>query len=182
MYAGKLVRLRELRPSDAPRFVEWLNNVDTARRLYGGGAVPYTLDEEEGFVRRFGGHRDDECHFAIETLEGVLLGVCSYSEINWVSRNCMLGWFIGDPEMRGRGYGTDVIKILLRICFNELDMHKVSLNVFEHNEDAIRLYEKLGFVREGARRSAVYSMGRRWDDARYSILRREYDALQGGEI
>lgn len=181
MYTGKLVRLREMRGTDAPFFRDWLNVPETARAVNGGAPMPYTLEEEESFVRRFGGHNDNECHFAVETLDGTLLGVCSYSGADWVSRNCLVGWFIGDPSMRGRGYGTDMILTLMDICFNELDMHKVSLNVFEYNTGAVRLYEKLGFVREGARRSAVYTQGRRWDDIRYSMLRHEYAARYGGE-
>ena len=181
MYSGKLTRLREMRAGDAPLFREWLSDPDTARRLYGGGPVPYTLGEEEDFVRRMGGHHAGECHFAVETLDGRLLGACSYTDADWVNRRCMLGWFIGEPAMRGRGYGSDLIHVLLKLCFEELDMHKVFLDVFGYNAEAIRLYERLGFVREGARRSAVYSMGRRWDELRYSMLQSEYAALRDGE-
>lgn len=181
MYRGKLVTLRELRASDAEMCQSWLNDLDTARCLYGGAPMPFTLENERDFISRVSGRQNNQNHFAIEGPQGDLIGVCSYTEVNWQARCCMIGWFIGDKNSRNRGYGTDMIKLLLKICFEELDMNKVSLNVFEYNAPAIRLYERLGFVREGEFRERVFSMGRRWSELRFSMLRDEYSALYGGE-
>ncbi len=55
---------------------------------------------------------------------------------------------------RGRGIGTELLK-----CAEELakkrGMHRMELEVFEKNEDAMHLYQKLGFTMEGRRREAV---------------------------
>jgi len=181
MYTGKLVNLRELRVSDAEVCKEWVNDLDTARRIYGGAPMPFTVENERDFISRVSGRQNNQNHFAIETRGGDFIGVCSYSEVDWINRNCMIGWFIGDKSARGKGYGTDMIKLLLKICFEELDLHKVCLNVFDYNEPAVRLYEKLGFVQEGEFREKVYAMGRRCSEYRCSMLRDEYDALYGGE-
>jgi RimJ/RimL family protein N-acetyltransferase len=181
MYEGKLVRLRELRSADAEKCYEWLNEINMAHKLYGGAPMPLTLENERDFVARFSGRKNDQNHFGIETLDGRFIGVCSYNNVSWINRNCAVGWFIGDSAMRGRGFGTDMMRVLLNICFAELDMHKVYLNVYGYNEGAVRLYERLGFVREGAYRESAYAMGRRWDEYRYSMLRTEYQALYGGE-
>ena len=45
----------------------------------------------------------------------------------------------------------------------------------------VRLYERLGFIREGAYRENVFAMGRRWDELVYSMLSDEYEAIYGGE-
>lgn len=181
MYEGKLVRLRALREEDAELCVLWLNDLDTARRVRGGGAMPFSLAGEKKWIEEHAGPMRDQQHFAIETLEGVPIGVCSYHQLNWQSRRCMVGWFIGDKSARNKGYGTDMIRLLLKICFLELDMHKVSLRVFSYNEEAVRLYERVGFAREATFREKVYAMGRRWDDYEYGMLRVEYDALYGGD-
>lgn len=180
MYEGKLVRLRALREEDAERCAQWLNDLDTAHRVRGGGPMPFSLAGEKKWIAEHAGPMESENHFAIETKDGTHIGVCSYHQVNWQARNCMVGWFIGDKSARNRGYGTDMIRLLLDICFRELDMHKVSLRVFSYNAEAVRLYERVGFVREAAYREKVYAMGGRWDDYEYAMLRSEYDALYGG--
>lgn len=175
MYEGKFVRLRALAVDDAERNAKWLSDLETARLVRGGGAMPLSIAEEQRWIEQnSGAHKGDACHFAIDTLDGRHIGVCSYNSVNWRNRTCMVGWFIGDKDMRGRGYGSDMIKLLLSICFDELDMHKVSLAVFSYNEAAVRLYERLGFAREAVYREQVFARGRRWDEYGYSMLKREY--------
>lgn len=181
MYEGQLVRLRALRDEDAERCVLWLNDLETARRVRGGGPMPFSLAGERKWIEEHAGPMKNEQHLAIETLAGAHIGVCSYHQVNWQTRNCVVGWFIGDHAARNRGYGTDMIRLLLKICFLELDMHKVSLRVFSYNEGAVRLYERVGFQREATYREKVYAMGKRWDDYEYGMLRDEYDRLYGGE-
>lgn len=181
MYKGTLVTLRELRVSDAEICKTWINDLEMAYQIYGGAPMPFTVENERDYISRVSGRQNNQNHFAIEDPSGNFIGVCSYSEVNWHSRNCMIGWFIGDKNSRGRGYGTDMIKLLLKICFEELDLHKVSLNAFSYNEKAVRLYDRLGFVREGVFRQHVHAMGRRWDEIRWSMLKTEYQSLYGGE-
>ena len=54
------------------------------------------------------------------------------------------------------------------------------LGVFSFNERAVRLYERLGFVREGVNREAYY-LDYKWHDRiLFSILEKEWVALQTG--
>ncbi|MBQ7955101.1 MAG: GNAT family N-acetyltransferase [Lachnospiraceae bacterium] len=58
------------------------------------------------------------------------------------------GIFIGEPSGRGRGIGTAAAKLMLQYGFKELSLHKIFLRVFADNIQAIRSYEKAGFVQE----------------------------------
>ena len=69
-----------------------------------------------------------------------------------------VGILVG-PEYQGKGYGSEAMRKAIRICFEELNAHKVELNVFSYNENAIKMYEKVGFVLEGRRRAASYHRG-----------------------
>lgn len=175
MYEGKKVRLRAFRVEDAESLVQWMNDLTLSRQISGGGRMPMLLEEEREWILQYGRQCPDEANFAVETLEGRLIGSCGYRNVNWRDRTCTVGWQIADPEMRGQGLGTDLIQTLLRILFWDLDMHKVSLEVFSHNVPAVRLYDRLGFVREGVFREQIYAMGRRWDLYRYSLLKREWE-------
>jgi RimJ/RimL family protein N-acetyltransferase len=49
----------------------------------------------------------------------------------------------------GRGVGSNFLRSVLQICFDDLAAHRVELLVFEDNERACRAYLKTGFVEEG---------------------------------
>ena len=65
------------------------------------------------------------------------------------------GIFIGEGQARGRGLGTAAAKLMLRYCFREAGLHRVYLRALADNVQAIRSYEKAGFVREGYLRDDV---------------------------
>jgi ABC-type cobalamin/Fe3+-siderophores transport system ATPase subunit len=65
-------------------------------------------------------------------------------------------------------------EMLLSYAFNELALHRVSLEVVSFNQLAISLYQKLGFVKEGILRDSVYSEGKYHDIWVMSLLRHEY--------
>jgi RimJ/RimL family protein N-acetyltransferase len=69
------------------------------------------------------------------------------------------------------------MKIVLRYAFAELNLHRVSLGVFEYNPRAIRSYEKAGFQHEGRARKHLNHEGQRWDIFFMGILREEWLAL-----
>jgi GNAT superfamily N-acetyltransferase len=63
-------------------------------------------------------------------------------------RSCQLGIIIA-PEHQGSGYGSEAIRWSLEWAFGIAEMHAVRLTAFSFNTRAVRLYERLGFVRRG---------------------------------
>ncbi len=105
-----------------------------------------------------------------------LIGEIDLSGINWASRESIVGIGIGDRNAWGKGYGTDAMRIILRFGFEELNLHRIFLNVFEYNPRAIRSYEKVGFKHEGRQRQVLNRNGKRWDLIYMGILRDEWEA------
>ena len=52
---------------------------------------------------------------------------------------------IGNPEDRGKGYGTSFINLLLAECKKKFQTNSVELFVLEGNAPAIKCYQKIGF-------------------------------------
>ena len=88
-----------------------------------------------------------------------------------------MGIGIGEREFWGKGYGTDAMDLILRYAFVELNLRRVSLNVFEFNQRALRSYEKAGFQLEGRQRQVMQREGRRSDILYMGILREEWMAI-----
>jgi RimJ/RimL family protein N-acetyltransferase len=57
-------------------------------------------------------------------------------------------------EHRGKGIGTALVRAAIDMA-KATGLTRIELTVREHNERAITLYERLGFVREGLKRKAV---------------------------
>jgi hypothetical protein len=70
---------------------------------------------------------------------------------------------IGPPELRSQGYGRAMVRALLDVAFRELEVRRVELEVYAANVGAQRVYESLGFEREGVRRAAVRCGDEWWD-------------------
>ena len=75
------------------------------------------------------------------------------------------------------GYGKEAFKLTIEFGFEELNFHRIYLTVLEYNEPAIKLYEKLGFKREGVYREFIHRDGKRYDMYLYGILRPEWEKI-----
>lgn len=74
----------------------------------------------------------------------------------------------------GNGYGKKAISLLLDWCFNELDSHRVWLDVRIHNLRAQKVYADIGFVKEGLLRDCILFKDRYESLLVMSILKDEY--------
>ncbi|KAL4737894.1 acyl-CoA N-acyltransferase [Aspergillus similis] len=82
------------------------------------------------------------------------------------------------PEYRGLGYGGEAINWALDWAFQHAGLHRVKIEAFSYNENALKLYRKLGFVEEGRQRECIYHC-RAWHDiVSFSMLEHEWELLR----
>ena len=81
---------------------------------------------------------------------------------------------IGDPDARGRGFGTETARLMLDYAFTALGLHSLMLRVFEFNLAGRRAYEKAGFREIGRRRQCHFMGGRLWDTIYMDCLASEF--------
>ncbi len=75
------------------------------------------------------------------------------------------------PAQRGRGLGGDLLDACLAWARQQPDLHKLELEVWPHNERALRLYRSRGFVVEGYRhRHWRRANGELWDSIEMGLL------------
>jgi RimJ/RimL family protein N-acetyltransferase len=180
LFAGTLVRLTAPRPDDKEVMARWSHDADYLRHLDDDPARPrpadyYTEDKEDKSRdwRKF--------EFRIRTLaEDKLIGFIELF-MQWNQQTAWLGIGIGEADYRGKGYGSDALRVVVSYAFRELGLYRVSLSVFSYNQRAIRAYEKVGFVHEGTLRSALYRDGQRFDMLLMGILRPEWEQQQAAQ-
>ncbi len=176
MICGKKTRLRAMEREDIPLCLRWFNDPEV--RQYLSMYMPLSVDEEERWFERQL-ERQDARVFAIETVEGVHIGNIGLHDLDWKNRNAELGVVIGEKAYWGLGYGSDAIRTLLRFAFDEMNLHRVHLRVFDFNERAIRCYRRCGFREEGRLRQGLYRGGAYHDVLLMGILQEEFCDLQG---
>ena len=85
-----------------------------------------------------------------------------------------VGWCLS-PEHQGRGYATEAVRELLRICFEELGLRRVVAMCFADNVPSWRLMERLGMRREEyAVRDSLHRSGEWLDGMTYALLAEEW--------
>jgi RimJ/RimL family protein N-acetyltransferase len=186
LFRGRLVRLAAPREEDAEAFSRWSEDAEYLRALDTDYARPLSPKE---FAEKYApGHTaSNAVEFRLRTLaEDRLIGFVALHSIEWNNQAAMLAIGIGDEDHRGKGFGTDALRLILSYGFLELNLYRVGLDVIATNLRAIRAYENVGFKREGAMRGAVLRDGQRSDRIMMGILREEWqdditDKYQSGE-
>ena len=172
MIAGEHVILRAFEREDAERCYRWMNDPNIVRTLK--SRYPIAFQNEMEWLDRAMHASATERHFAIERKDDrTHIGNASIHEIEWVSRTASFGLFIGEPAAWNRGFGSDAIKTLVRFAFDEMNLRKLRINVFEYNDRAKHVLESHGFVEEGRLRREFFREGTYHDILILSIFRDE---------
>ena len=74
-----------------------------------------------------------------------------------------MGIIIGETDEQGKGYGKEVMELIIDYAFNTLNLNKVIVEVVEYNKRALEVYKKLGFIEEGRLKKHYYADGEYFD-------------------
>ncbi|MHB8777975.1 MAG: GNAT family N-acetyltransferase [Anaerolineales bacterium] len=182
MIYGERVRLRAVEREDVNKFHEWVNDPEVTRglTLY----LPMSMTDEENWFNSLAKRDPEEKALAIEVRKGrnwKLIGNCGVFGIEHLNSSAELGIMIGDKSEWDKGYGSEVMLLLLRHGFETLNLNRAFLRVYVDNVRAVRSYEKAGFVLEGHLRKARYKFGKYEDVLIMSVLRSEWKSRKKEE-
>ena len=154
---------------DAVKYTEWLNNHEISKYL-GGTSRIYTLEDERKWIEET---NQNGYVLAIVSKDGdKLIGNCGFVSLNKLMKTAEVGIFIGDCNYLGKGYGTEVLKALVKYGFDHLLLNNIMLKLVSFNERAFKCYKKVGF-KEFGRRHKCYNIENNWYDEIYMEILRE---------
>ena len=167
---GKLIRIREKRVEDIPDEYAWrvdeeLSRLDATRPLTMSYDDFLKYSKEEMQFPNFRSKR-----LAVETIEGVHIGNVMYYDLNMRNAETELGIMIGNKEYWGKGYGTDIVKTLLKHLFEDLKLERVYRHTLAWNYRAQSSFSKSGFreiraVRRGGQDFLLMEVNRNsWEE------------------
>lgn len=178
LYTGKLIRLTRIEmDKDAETLAEWSKDATLARMLDETPARPLATEQVKKQLEKIEKEVDEEknlFHFHIRSVgEEKLVG---WGKIYWILWPSQIGFFqmaIGPSEQR-KGYGADALQLFLRLAFDELNLHRLSVILPEYNLQGTEFLKKFGFSEEVRRREVIFRDGRRWDSLHFGLLRSEW--------
>jgi RimJ/RimL family protein N-acetyltransferase len=179
LLTGEKVYLAALEPEKvAELFNRWAGDTEYWRLANSEPVIQFSVAGIKTWLEEHL-YDKDNFFFIIHTRQGDRpIGDVGLYGIDWINRNAYLGIAIGEREEWGKGYGTDAVRVILGLAFSELNLHRVSLTVFDYNQRAIRSYVKAGFRMEGRQRGFLKREGQRWDLNYMGILRSEWEITQ----
>jgi RimJ/RimL family protein N-acetyltransferase len=165
---GSKVLLRAINLGDASQILKWSN--DPEIKYLVGTIYPVSDVEHEIWMENKLNEKTNKI-FAIEEEEdNRFIGIVGCRETDFINRNTEIYIYLGEKDYWGKGYGSDAIKTFIDFCFNQLNLHKVNLTVFEYNVRAIKAYEKIGFLEEGRLKENIYKSGKYYDKILMGII------------
>lgn len=101
------------------------------------------------------------------------LGNVSIWHVSKTARTGEIGYWVRSDEV-GKGIATEATERLIRLGFEELGMHRVTLRIAVGNRASERVAEKLGFTAEGVLREELMVRGQWMDHTLYGLLAHEF--------
>lgn len=169
---GKKIYLRALKLEDMKTLNEMINDSETEKMVV-GWSKPVTENEQNQWYLNL--KNDNNIRYAITSIseKESAIGTATIRNIDWKNRNASLDIKLL-KEVRSKGYGTDTIKTLLKYCFEELNLNRISANILEYNEASKKIFEKCNFKLEGIQKEIIYKNGEYNSLMNYAILKKEY--------
>lgn len=163
---GKKLKLVPIEERDTSDVICWRNNVRDkfiSRDLF-------TIESHTKWLNEVV-KKGKAVQYIIDTKQDGKIGSVFLKDIDKMNQKAEFGIFIGYNDARGKGYGSEAAGLMIQHGFKELKLHKIMLRVFSDNYNAIRSYEKVGFVQEGFLKDEVYLDNRFYDIILMGIIK-----------
>ena len=164
------ISIRKFERSDIPKKVEWINNPENNQFLHYD--IPICVEKTEKW---FDSHQGEDSRYdAVIEADGVPVGTIGLLSID--RKNSKAEYYIamGETAYKGKGVAKEASRLILKYGFEELGLNRIYLFTEVENVAAQKLFERVGFVREGVIRQDIMSHGKYVDRIAYGFLREEW--------
>lgn len=173
MIAGKLVKLRALEEDDLETLKEWRNS-EYVRKTTREYRLLDMIHQKNWFNSIHANYPPQEIMFGILNKKNKLIGVCGLTYIDWKNRHSEISIYLSMANWQRTKEAHDTINLLMAYGFDELNLHRLWVEIFSIATENIKLFEQMKFIKEGKLREKIWRNGRWWDSFLYSKLSTEY--------
>jgi RimJ/RimL family protein N-acetyltransferase len=166
--------LREITQIDTEKTFIWRND----KEIISGLCSPFryvNLETEEQWFLNYQNNRSSQVRLGIiDKHSNQIIGMVSLLQIDFISQTAEFALQIGDKNFWNKGIGKWATKNMIIHGFKNLNLNRISLYVLCENISAKKIYESVGFKKEGTLRQAIFKSGEHKDLILMSILKEEF--------
>jgi RimJ/RimL family protein N-acetyltransferase len=160
----------------------WQALQDTEGRRLTGTHAEFTKDAVATWLATRRDQHDRADWAALRISDGRYVGEAVINDFDPDNESANYRVALAGPELFGRGYGTELTRLVVDYALDVVGLHRLSLEVYDVNPRAQRVYEKCGFRVEGRLRDALLWAGERHDAIVMSILRGDPRPWRSAEV
>ncbi|GAA4886791.1 hypothetical protein GCM10023311_07810 [Flaviramulus aquimarinus] len=157
------MKLEHTSKSDLTKILEMERNFENVEFI-----APYDLDRHKKVIQK-----KDEEHLSIFDENSRLIGFVILAGLTNINKSIEFKRIV--VSEKSKGFGSKAIELIKEKCFQDYYCNRLWLDVFDFNQRAIYVYEKLGFHKEGVLRECIKKSNGYKNLVVMSILKREYD-------
>ncbi len=174
MWLEVKIIIRPFDRDDITKKVQWINDPENNQYLHYD--VPLTYEKTEKWYES---HRDQENRYdATIEADGKPIGIVGLLDIDKKNSKAEYYITVGEKEYKGKGIATKATDLILEYAFRHINLNRVYLYVESQNTNAISLYERVGFIKEGELRDDILSHGILKNRIIYGLLRRDWELIR----
>ncbi len=173
-----MIKLEYFGKEDFKQLIEWISSehlmINWAGSLF---KYPLTEDSLDWYIEDTNNldSSDVFIYKAVDINTGETVGHVSLGSVSTKNKAARISRvLIGSSRHKGKGICKDMINAVLKIGFEDLKLHRISLGVYDFNRSAIRCYESCGFVKEGLMRDVLKYEDHYWSLLEMGILENEW--------
>lgn len=165
------ISIRKFERSDIPKKVEWINNPENNKFLHYD--IPICVEKTEKW---FDSHIGEDTRYdAVIEADGVPVGTIGLLSIDRKNGKAEYYIAMGETDYKGKGVAKEASRLILEHGFEKLGLNRIYLFTEIENTAAQKLFERVGFVREGVIRQDIISHGKYVDRIAYGYLREDWN-------
>lgn len=165
---GNRLRLSRFLEQDiSNQYLDWLADIKINKYLEVRFKA-YSEKEAKNYIR-FCNDSPNIYFLRILSKRGEFIGTCTIN-YNENHKTAEVGLMIGDTSFHNKGFGSEVIQILVEFCCSKLSVRKITSGLYESNTPSLKAFLKNGFVVESKLNSQVLLDGKPEDLYRLSYF------------
>ena len=176
-----MIRLDYFGREDFDQLINWISDEELLTNWSGAMfRFPLTTESMEWYIKDTNNLQTSDAlvYKVIEEASGQTVGHISLGGISRKNNAARISRVLVSPAARGKGYCYYMITEVLKVAFNQLGLHRVTLGVYDFNKSAIACYKKAGMQVEGIMRDALKYGDSYWTLIEMAMLENEWKALQ----
>ena len=169
---GKKIHLRPVEAEDAKFLSKGENDPIVRESLF--LALPISLSSEQEKIEKYIKTKEAIVLTIIEQQSNKPVGQTAFFRIDYISRSAIFYLAILDPTHWSKGFGSEATQLMVDYAFETLNLNRIQLHVCAENTPAIKIYKRVGFIKEGVLRQAMFRNGNYVDFWVMGILRNDW--------